>query len=186
MLSPSSASARASFLVLALAVDFFSSLYLYMTIMPIIMSMMLNKSTFQFLNVVVTSVQNQHTTLREFSERFKHDVISSSLLSSSVTAPSSTRRRSSPSPGDLPSDDPEPNLTTLSLPPPPNPSAVHRSPVWSLLLFCLCPISLYLDNVMLYVLIGTALYYYESYTASGRLPDFIPPVGASSFYPILL
>ena len=33
---------------------------------------------------------------------------------------------------------------------------------------------------MLYVLIGTVLYYFESYTvASGRLPDFIPPVGVS-------
>ena len=72
------------------------------------MSTILNVSTFQFLNIVVTSVQNQHATLPEFYEHFKYDVISSSLLSSSITAPSSTRRRSSPSPDDPPSDDPEP------------------------------------------------------------------------------
>ena len=153
--------------------------------MPIIMSMMLNVSTLQFLNIVVTSVQNQHATLPEFYEHFKYDVISSSLLSSSITAPSSTRRRSSPSLDDPPSDDPEPNLAS-SRPPPPNPPVIHRTRALSLFLFCLCPISLYLDYFMLYVLIGTVLYYFESYTvASGRLPDFIPPVGASYFYPTL-
>ena len=156
-----------------------------MTTMPIVMSMMLNFFAFQFLNIVVTSVQSQHASLQEFSERFKYDVISSSLLSSSVAAPPSTRRRSSPSFDDPPSDDPELSLTT-PIPPPPSPSVLHRSPVWWLLLFCLCPISLYLDYFMLYVLIGTGLYYFESHTiAPGRLPDFIPPVGASQFYPSL-
>jgi hypothetical protein len=182
---PSSASARAPFIILCLAVDFLTH-FTSMTIMPIIMSMMLNVSTFQFLNIVVTSVQNQHVTLQEFYEHFKYDVISSSLLSSSITAPSSTRRRSSPSPDDLSSDDPEPNLTTSHPPPPPGPPVINRSRALSLLLLCLCPISLYLDYFMLYVLIGTALYYFGSYTiASGRLPDFIPSVGASYFNPTL-
>jgi hypothetical protein len=150
-----------------------------MTAMSMLMSIMLNVFTFQFLDTVVTSVQHQHATLQEFSERFKYDVISSSLLSSSITAPSSTRRRSSPSLDDPPSDDPEPNLAS-SRPPPPNPPVIHRTCALSLFLFCLCPISLYLDYFMLYVLIGTVLYYFESYTvASGRLPDFIPPVGVS-------
>ena len=154
--------------------------------MPIIMSMMLNVSTSQFLNIVVTSVQNQHATLQEFYEHFKYDVISSSLLSSSITAPSSTRRRSSPSPDDPPSDDPEPNITTSRPLPPPSPTMIHRSRALSLLLLCLCPIFLYLDYFMLYVLIGTVSYYFGSYTiASGRLPDFISPVGASYFYPTL-
>jgi hypothetical protein len=148
--------------------------------------MMLNVSTFQFLNIVVTSVQKQHATLQEFYEHFKYDVISSSLLSSSITAPSSTRRRSSSSPDDPPSDDPEPNLTTSRLPPAPSPPAIYRSRALSLLLLCLCPISFYLDYFMLYVLTGTVLYYFESYTiASGRPPDFISPVGASYFYPTL-
>lgn len=148
-------------------------LYLFM---PIIMSMILNISTFQFLNTVV---QNQHASLQEFSERFKYDVISSPLLSSSVTAPSSTRRRSSPSPGDTPNDDPE---STSHPPPPPSPPVIYRSPAL-LLLFCLC---LYLDYFMLYVLIAIVLYSSESYTiASGPLPDFIPPVGAIYFYPTL-
>jgi hypothetical protein len=63
---------------------------------------------------------------------------------------------------------------------------INRSRALSFLLFCLCPISLYLDYFMLYVLIGTVLYYFESYSiASGRLPDFIPPVGASYFYPTM-
>jgi hypothetical protein len=154
--------------------------------MPIIMFIMLNVSTFQFLDIVVTSVQHQHASLQEFSERFKYDVISSSLLSSSITAPSSTRRRSSPSPDDPPDDDPEPNLTSSRPPPTPSPPTIHRSRALSLLYFFLCPISLYLDYFMLYVLVGTVLYYSESYTiASGSLPDFIPSVGASYFYPTL-
>jgi hypothetical protein len=150
-------------------------------------SMMLNVSTFQFLKIVVTSVQDHHTTtLQEFSEHFKYDIISSSLLSSSIAAPSSTRRRSSPSPDDPPSHDPEPNFTTSSPSSPPSPPVIHRSRALSILLFCLCPISLYLDYFMLYVLIGTGLYYFESYNiAPGRLPVFIPPVGASCFYPTL-
>jgi hypothetical protein len=148
--------------------------------------MILNVSTFQFLNVVVTSVQNQHTTLQEFYEHFKYDVISSSLLSSSIPAPSSTRRRSSPSPGDPPSDDPEPNLTSSRPPPALSSPVSYGSRGLSLLLLCLCPISFYLDYFMLYVLTGTILYYFESYTiASGSLPDFISPVGASNFYPTL-
>ena len=147
------------------------------------MFIMLNVSTFQFLNIVV---QNQHATLQEFSERFKYDVISSSLLSSSITAPTLTRRRSSPSPDDTPDNDQEPNLTTSHPPPPPSPPVMYRSRALSPLLFCLCPISLYLDYFLLYVLIATVLYYSESYTiASGRLPDFIPPVGAIYFYPTL-
>jgi hypothetical protein len=154
--------------------------------MPIVMLMMLNVSTFQFLNIVVTSVQNKHAILQEFYEHFKYDVISSSLLSSSVTAPSSTRRRSSPSLDDPPSDDPEPNLMTSRPPPPPSPPVINRSRALPLLLFCLCPISLYLDYFMLYVLIGTVLYYFESHTiASGHPPDFIPPVGTSYFHPTL-
>jgi len=151
--------------------------------MPILMSMMLNVSMFQFFNAIVTSVQNHHATLQEFSEHFKYDVISSSLLSSSITPPSSIRRRSSPSPDDPPSDDPEPNLTTSSPPPPSSPPLI-RNRALSFLLFCLCPMSLYLDYFMLYVFIGTVFYYFGFYTiASGRLPDFIPPVGGSYFYP---
>ena len=150
------------------------------------MSMILNMFAFQYLNIVVTSVQHHHATLQEFSERFKYDVISSSLLSSSIAAPSSTRRRSSPSPDDPPSNDPEPKLTTSRPPPPPSPPVVHRSHALSLFLFCLCPISLYLDYFMLYVLIGTILYHFEPYSIpSGRLPDFIPPVGFFYFYPAL-
>ena len=149
--------------------------------MPYYNSMMLNVFTFQFLNIVVTSVQNQHSTLREFSERFKYDVISSSLLSSSITAPSSTRRRLSSSPDDSLSDDPEPNPTTPLPPPSLSPPVIHHNPAWSLFLFCLCPISFFLlDYFMLYVIIGTVLYCLESN------PDFIPPVGTSPrLYPIL-
>ena len=146
--------------------------------MPII-SMVLNVFTFQFLNIVVTSVQNHHSTLQEFSERFKYDVISSSLLSSSITTPSSTRRRSFPS-SDDPPDDSEPNPTTPLPVPSLTPPAIHRSPAWSLFLFCLCPISLVLDYFMLYVLFGAVLYCLESDTiVSGCFPDFIPPVGVS-------
>jgi hypothetical protein len=153
--------------------------------MPII-SMILNVFTFQFLNTVVTSVQNQHSTLQEFSERFKYDVISSSLLSSSITTPSSTRRRSFPS-SDDPPDDPEPNPTTPLPPPSLPPPAIHRSPAWSLFLFCLCPISLFLDYFMLYALFGAVLYYLESNTiASGCFPDFIPPVSASPWVYLIL
>ena len=157
-----------------------------MTVVPIIMSMMLNVSTFQILNIVVTSVQKQHVTLQEFYEHFKYDVISSSLLSSSITAPSSTRRRSSPSPDDLSSDDLEPNVTISSPTPLPSPPAIHRSRALSLLLLCLCPISLCLDYFMLYALLGTVSYYFEAFTiASGRPPDFISPVGACYVYPTL-
>ncbi|KAI0289581.1 hypothetical protein BC826DRAFT_1106930 [Russula brevipes] len=130
----------------------------------------------EFLNVVVTSVQNHQSTLQEFSEHFKYDVISSSLLSSSLSPPSTSRPRSSPSPDDVPSNDHDLNPTTPLPPPPPSHPLIHRSPAWSLVLVCLCPISLFLDSFMLYVLVGTALYYFESYTlASGNLPDFIPP-----------
>jgi hypothetical protein len=147
--------------------------------------MMLNVFIFQFFNVVVTSVQNHQSTLQEFSERFKYDVISSSLLSSSLSPPSTSRRRSSPSPDDAPSNDHDLNPTTLLPPPPPSHPLIHRSPAWSLVLVCLCPISLFLDSFMLYVLLGTALYYFESYTlASGNLPDFIPPVGGFSRIPL--
>jgi hypothetical protein len=139
--------------------------------------MILNVFAFHFLNTVVTSVQNQSSTLREFSERFKYDVISSSLLSSSITAPSSTRRRSS-SLDDSLSDDPIPNSTTLLPPPPFNPPVIHHSLARSLFLFCLCPISLFLDCFMLYLLVGTILYYLESHPIAS-LPDYISPVGAS-------
>jgi hypothetical protein len=63
---------------------------------------------------------------------------------------------------------------------------IHHNPAWWFFLFCLCLISLFLDSFMLYVLIGTILYYLESNTIpSGPLPDFIPPVGVSRVYPIL-
>ena len=157
-----------------------------MTAMPYFNSMILNVFAFQLLNIVVTSVQNQRSTLREFSERFKYDVISSSLLSSSITAPSSTRRHLSSSLDDSLSDDPEPNPTTPLPPPLFSPPVIHRSPAWSLFLVFLCPLSLFLDYFMLYVLVGTILYYLESSPiAAGCLPDFIPPVGASRQFSIL-
>ncbi|KAH9000479.1 hypothetical protein EDB92DRAFT_1831568 [Lactarius akahatsu] len=130
----------------------------------------------QFFNIIVTSAQNHHSTLREFSDKFQYDVISSPLLSSSVTAPSSTRRRSSSSTGDAPPDDPDLKTRTESSPPIPSHSVEHRTSAWSLTLFCLCCISLFFDSFILCVLMGTALYYIESYTVQpGNLPDFITP-----------
>lgn len=141
-------------------------------------TLILNVFTFQFLNVVMTSVQDYRSTVQDFSERFKYDVISSSLLSSSITTPS-TRRRSSPSFDDALSDDPDLNPTIRPSSPSSGYSVTHRSPAWSLILFCLCPVSLFLDCLMLYVLAGTAIYYLESYTfAPAHLPDFITLVGA--------
>jgi hypothetical protein len=146
------------------------------------MSVVLNVLIFQFFNVIVTSVQNHHSTLQEFSEKFQYDVISSSLLSSSITAPSSTRRRSSSSTRDAPPDDPDLKPRTKPSPPIPTHPLQHRSPAWSLTLFCLCCISLFFDSFILCVLMGTALYYIESHiTQPGSLPDFIPPVGSSLF-----
>jgi hypothetical protein len=142
---------------------------------------MLNFFIFQFLNTVVTSVQNHHSTLQEFSERFKYDVISSSLLASSITAPSSTRRRSLSLLDDSFSDDPDLN-PTAQLPPSPPPSQppVH-GPARLLSLFSLFLISVFFDSFLLYLLILTALYYLESYAlVSGHVPDFIPPVSAFS------
>ncbi|KAH8996175.1 hypothetical protein EDB86DRAFT_2920096 [Lactarius hatsudake] len=134
----------------------------------------------QFFNIIVTSAQNHHSTLREFSDKFQYDVISSSLLSSSVTAPSSTRRRSSSSTGDTPPDDPDLKSRTESSPPLPSHSVEHRTSAWSLTLFCLCCISLFFDSFILCVLMGTALYYIESYTVQpGNLPDFITPTLSS-------
>ncbi|KAI9440712.1 hypothetical protein H4582DRAFT_1938911 [Lactarius indigo] len=130
----------------------------------------------QFFNIIVTSAQNHHSTLREFSEKFQYDVISSSLLSSSVTAPSSTRRRSSSSTGDIPPDDPDLQSRTNPSPPMPSHPVEHRTSAWSLTLFCLCCISLFFDSFILCVLMGTALYYIESYAVQpGNLPDFITP-----------
>ncbi|KAH9981956.1 hypothetical protein BJV74DRAFT_887199 [Russula compacta] len=127
----------------------------------------------RLLNVVITSVQNYRSTDQDFSERFKYDVISSSLLSSSITAPS-TRRRSSPSFDDALSDDPDSNPTIRPSSPPSGQLVTLRSPAWSLILFCLCPVSLFLDCFMLYVLTGTAIYYLKSYTfVPAHLPDFI-------------
>ncbi len=143
------------------------------------MPMILNVFIFQLLNVIVTSAQNHHSTLEEFSEKFQYDVISSSLLSSSITAPSSTRRRSSSSTGDAPPDDLDLKFRTKPSPPIPSHPAEPRSRAWSLTLFCLCCISLFFDSFILCVLMGTALYYLESYTVQpGNLPDFIAPVGS--------
>ncbi|KAH9167350.1 hypothetical protein EDB89DRAFT_1997747 [Lactarius sanguifluus] len=134
----------------------------------------------QFFNIIVTSAQNHHSTLREFSDKFQYDVISSSLLSSSVTAPSSTRRRSSSSTGDAPPDDPDLKSRTNPSPPIPSHSVEHRTSAWSLTLFCLCCISLFFDSFILCVLMGTALYYIESFTVQpGNLPDFITPTLSS-------
>ncbi|KAH9066843.1 hypothetical protein EDB87DRAFT_1588553 [Lactarius vividus] len=130
----------------------------------------------QLFNIIVTSAQNHHSTLREFSEKFQYDVISSSLLSSSVTAPSSTRRRSSSSTGDAPPDDPDLKSRTKPSPPIPSHSVEHYTSAWSLTLFCLCCISLFFDSFILCVLMGTTLYYIESYSVQpGDLPDFITP-----------
>jgi hypothetical protein len=154
------------------------SFHFFMTAMTASTSLMLNVFIFQFFNIVVTSVHNHHSTLQEFSERFKYDVISSSLLASSITAPSSTRRRSS-SLDDSLSDDLDPNPTTQLPPPPPSQPAVHRGPAQSLSLFGLFLISIFFDSFLLYVFIVTVLYYLESYAlVSGHVPAFIPPVRA--------
>ncbi|KAI9453396.1 hypothetical protein BJY52DRAFT_1189618 [Lactarius psammicola] len=138
-------------------------------------NMILNVLIFQSLNVIVTSAQNHHSTLQKFSEKFQYDVISSSLLSSSITAPSSTRRRSSSSTDDAP-DDPDLKSRTQPSPPIPSHPVEHRSSARSLTLLCLCCISLFFDSFILCVLMGTALYYLESYTVQpGNLPDFIAP-----------
>jgi len=152
------------------------SFFFFMTAMTTPVSLILNASIFQFFNVVVTSVQNHHSTLQEFSERFKYDVISSSLLSSSITAPS-TRRRSSD--GAL-SDDSDSNPTTELPPPPPASQPVaHRGPARILSLGGLCLIAIFFDCFLLYVSIVTALYYLESRTlASTRLSDSFAPVRA--------
>jgi hypothetical protein len=134
----------------------------------------LNVSIFQVFNV--TSAQNHQSPLREFSDKFQYDVISSSLLSTSITAPSSTRRRSSSFTSHSPPDDPDPKPRTKSPPPVSSRPVEHHSAVGSLTLLCLCCISLSFD--LLCVLIGTALYYVESHTVQPRsLPDFITPVG---------
>ena len=150
--------------------------FFFMSAMTTPVSLILNASIFQFFNVVVTSVQNHHSTLQEFSERFKYDVISSSLLSSSVSAPS-TRRRSSDG---LPSDDSDLNSTT-KLPPPPPPSqpVAHRGPARILSLCGLCLVAVFFDCFLLYVSVVTALYYLESRAlASTHTPDFFEPVRA--------
>ncbi|KAH9962617.1 hypothetical protein BC827DRAFT_1197031 [Russula dissimulans] len=128
------------------------------------------------LNIVVTSVQNEQSTVQGFSERFKYDVISSSLLSSSV-ASASTRRCSSSTHEDALSDDPDPNLTTRPLP---HHHVAHHNHSRLLVHFCLCLLSLFFDCFLLYVLTATVLYYSESYiVASGHQPDFISPtIGA--------
>ncbi|KAI0295367.1 hypothetical protein B0F90DRAFT_1150236 [Multifurca ochricompacta] len=139
-------------------------------------SLTLNIFIFQFLNIIVTSVQHRDSTVQEFSERFKYDVISSSLLSSSITTPSSHRRRPSSLPDDSPSDEPDLNSGIQPSSAPLRHPVSHRSPTWSLVLFSLCLISLFFDCFLLCVLIGTALYYIESYTVKpGQLPDFITP-----------
>ncbi|KAI0247904.1 hypothetical protein BJV78DRAFT_1241630 [Lactifluus subvellereus] len=128
----------------------------------------------EFLNIIVTSVQNQRSTLQEFSERFKYDVISSSLLSSSITAPSSTRRRSYPD--DSPSHDSD--LTTRTLPSPPAAHPpTHRTPTTrSLVLVCLSLVFLSSGSLLLCILFGTVLYYVESHTVDpGYLSGFITP-----------
>jgi hypothetical protein len=139
--------------------------------------MMLNTFIVQFLNSVVTSVQNHRSTLQEFSERFNYDVISLSLLSSSIAASSSTRRRSY-------SDDfsiHDPDLTAT--PPPAGYPPTHRSSTWPLVLVCLCLVSLSFDCFPLCIFIGSVLYYIESYTVnSGRLSDFMTPVRAMPHY----
>lgn len=136
---------------------------------------------FQFLNIVVTSVQNHHSTRQEFSERFKYDVISSSLLSSSITSPSSTRRRSYSD--DSPSHDPDLTARTASSPPPTGHPVTHRSSACSLALIGLCLVSLSFDCFLLCIFIGTILYYMESSPVdSGYLTDFMTPVGALSHH----
>ncbi|KAI9511412.1 hypothetical protein F5148DRAFT_1280819 [Russula earlei] len=150
-------------------------------VMTAMTSMILNFFIFQCLNILVTSVQNDHSTIQEFSERFKYDIISSSLLSSSITASAaSTRRRSSSSHEDALSDDPDPKLTTRPPHPPPSDHAAHYSPSRLLFLFGLCLISLFFDSFLLYVLSATVLYYFETYIiTSGHQPDFIKPtIGA--------
>lgn len=144
------------------------------TAMP--MFTILNVSIFQLFNLSVTSAQNHHSTLREFSEKFQYDVISSSLLSTSITAPSSTRRRSSSSTGDSPPDGPSPKSRTKPSRRKSSRPVEHRGVVWSLTLFCILCISLSFD--LLCFLIGTALCYIESHIVHpGNLPDFIKPVG---------
>ena len=141
------------------------------TAMP--MFTILNVSIFQLLNLTVTSTtQNHQSTLREFSEKFQYDVISSSLLSTSITAPSSTRRRSSSLTGDSPPDGPDLKSRTK-----PSPPVKHRGDTWSLTFLCLCCISLFFE--FLCFLIGTALHFIESHTVQpGKSPDFIRPVGS--------
>lgn len=142
------------------------------TAMPIFT--ILNVSVFQVFNV--TSAHNHHSSLREFSDKFQYDVISSSLLSTSITAPSSTRRRSSSEASHPPPDDPDPKPRTKRSRPVPSRPVEQHSAVGSLTLFCLCCISLSFD--LLCVLIGTAFYYVESHTVQPRnLPDYITPVG---------
>lgn len=140
--------------------------------------MILNVFTFQFLNIIVTSVQNQRSTLQEFSERFKYDVISSSLLSSSITASSSTRRRSYPD--DSPSHDSDLTPRTQPSPPPATHPSTHRSPsTRSLVLACLSLVFLSSGSLLLCTLFGTVLYYVESYTVDpAYLTGFMTPVGA--------
>ena len=148
-----------------------------MTMMNIPLSMILNVFTFQFLNIVVTSVQNQRSTLQEFSERFKYDVISSSLLSSSITAPSSSRRRSYPD--DSPSHDSDLTSRTRPSPPPATHPPTHRSPTArSLVLVCLSLVFLSSGSLLLCILFGTVLYYVKSYTIDPEyLAGFMTPVG---------
>ena len=163
-------------LVATFAPPFPTFIHFFMTVMTTPMSLILNASIFQFFNIVVTSVQNHHSTLQEFSERFKYDVISSSLLSSSITAPS-TRRRSSD--GALSDDSDSDPTTKLPLPPPPSQPVAHRGPARILSLCGLCLIAIFFDSFLLYVSIVTALYYLESRTlASPHLPDSFAPVRA--------
>jgi hypothetical protein len=149
--------------------------------MNIPQSVMLNAFVFQSLNIIVTSVQNHRSTLREFSERFKYDVISSSLLSSSITAPSSTRRRSYSD--DSVSHDPDLATRTWPSPPPAAHSPIHRRPVWPLVPIFLCLVSPSFGFFLLCIFIGAVLYYVESYTInSGNLTEFMTPVGALPYH----
>ncbi|KAI0051012.1 hypothetical protein FA95DRAFT_421787 [Auriscalpium vulgare] len=112
------------------------------------------------LHTTLSSAKHLGSSEKELSERFKYDVISSSLLSSSINATQSDRRRSFPLPGDeVDSDlDPgQPNDRSTSSPTPHHP--VFASPI----LLSLTLISLLSGSILLFIIFGTALYLFLSH-----------------------
>ncbi|KAI0058963.1 hypothetical protein BV25DRAFT_1901849 [Artomyces pyxidatus] len=131
------------------------------------------------LELTRAALSSTHPSEQEFTERFKYDVISSSLLSSSISAPQSARRRSFPLPGDAgdhPEPDPGTHVNKTDNPTALSPHQQETLPALSPILFALTLVSLFSGYVLLSVFFGTTLYYFHSHgTDAGRTTDTTIP-----------